>query len=235
MNKILDQLRETTRPRDPNPLQSLFFSWAEKRGKKDRLPFSQERLLESINEAPCLNTTERTSSLGWSSNRFANAREKLEASGLIETKQIASGTGRPHTHLILTDNGFSHLRKLRVTEKRLHGSLEHHCAILKLKKHFESHGYKTEITKKLTPKYIVDLFCEKGDVREAVEVVASNNVHRDAEKCASLAKKISCVHLVTTTNDLFDHYVAKLGKLLDESIRETVQVSMVDELIRSGS
>jgi len=235
MSKILDRLRETVRPRNPGPLQSLFFSWAEERGKKDRLPFSQERLLESINDAPCLNTTERTSSLGWSSNRFANARDKLESSGFIETKQIASGTGRPSAHLILTDKGFSHLRKLRVTAKKLHGSLQHHCAILKLKAHFEAQGYKTDITKQLTPNLIVDLFCERDAVREVVEVVSSNNVYRDAEKCASLAEKVSQIHLVTTSKDLFDHYVTKLGKLLEEATRERVLVSMVDDLIQAGS
>jgi len=231
MSKILDKLRSRVVARDPAPLHSLTFSWAEERGRRERLPFTQERLLESVNESPCLNTTERIASLGWTNNRFQRARKELEEHGHLETQELAKGAGRPDTHLVLTDKGFSCLRRLRVAEKRLHGSLEHHCAILRMESHFRSLGYATEAIKKITPKLIVDLFCEKGDERGVVEVVASNNLKRDAGKCAELAKRTSWIHLVATSRELFDYYRARLGKELADSASEKVRVSFADELV----
>ncbi len=231
MTKLLDRLRAGVIERDPAPLQNLIFSWAAERGKSERLPFAQERLMESINENPCSNRKERTDSLGWSIKKFQAAKDRLEQEGFIETQEIARGVGRPDTFLVLTDKGFRYLRNHRVKEKRLHGSLEHHCAIQKLKAHFESKRYVTKLNQKMSPKLIVDLICEGDDERGAVEVVSSNNLKRDAKKCGALAKRCSWVRLVATSRDLFDYYVSRLGKELSQPVLEKVQVSFLDELL----
>jgi len=235
MTKVFDRLRSGVSPRNPGPLQNLLFSWAAKRGKAERLPFAQELLLESINERPCLNRKDRTESLDWGAKKFQTAMEKLEQDGFIETQTIAKGSGRPSAYLVLTDKGYSYLKRLRVTEQRLHGSLIHHCTMVKLAQLFKARGYRTRLNHKVTPKLIVDVLCERGDERLVLEVVASDNAKRDAEKCASLADKATWVHLVTTTRELFDHYVAKLGSELPKTARAKVQVSFLDDLLASES
>ena len=70
MTTELDELRAGIAPRDDGPLQTLLHSWAAARGKRTRLPFAQEQLLESINTTLCLNRSERTKSLDWSAKKF---------------------------------------------------------------------------------------------------------------------------------------------------------------------
>ena len=235
MTKVLDKLRSGVTPRNPGPLQNLIFSWGAKRDDRERLPFSQELLIESINERPCLNRKDRSESLGWGAKKFQSAMEGLEQHGFIETQTIPSGNGRPSAYLLLTDKGYSYLRRLRVTERRLHGSLIHHCAMLKLAELYKARGYRTRINHKVTPKLIVDVLCERDDERGVFEVVSSNNAKRDADKCASLAEKVAWVQLVATSRELFDHYLAKLGADLPEPAREKVQVSLLDDLLADES
>jgi len=233
MNKVLDRLRSGVTPRNPGPLQNLIFSWGDKRDSKERLPFSQELLIESINERPCLNRKDRSESLGWGAKKFQTAMEGLEQQGFVETQTIPSGNGRPSAHLLLTDKGYSYLKRLRVAERRLHGGLVHHCAMLKLANHFKANGYRTRVNHKLTPKLIVDVLCEREDERGVLEVVNSNNAKRDAEKCEEMADKVGWIQLVATTRELYDHYVSKIGSQLTASVREKIQISFVDDLLEA--
>ena len=216
--------------RDPGPLRNLFVEWARKRGKLERLSFTQEMLMESINREPCLNRREREKDLGWYSKRFQNAKDKLEESGYIETTEIARGVGRPETFLILTDKGFKYLGKQGIKQERLHGSLEHHCAILKVKSHYDANGYRTKVNHPLTPQLIIDLLCEKGEERGAVEIVNSNNVKRDSEKIAKLVQMVDWVHVVITSKELFDQYLSKLKDELTRPIWQKVTISLLTDL-----
>lgn len=211
MSKTLETLKGKVVHRDPGPLRNLFIEWARKRGKLERLPFAQEILLESINREPCLNRREREKALGWYSKRFQNAKDKLEESGYIETIEIARGVGRPETFLVLTDKGFRYLGKQGIKPERLHGSLEHHCAILKVKGYYDTNGYRTKVNHVLTPQLIVDLLCERGEERGAVEIVNSNNLKRDSEKIAKLVGMVSWLHLVITEKRTFRSVSRQVG------------------------
>ena len=231
MTKLLDRLRLQVAPRDPEPLQSLLYAWAEARGRRNRLPFSQERLLESINEMPCLNRAQRTRSLGWSIRKFQSAQDQLEELGFVERDQISRGAGRPDSYLILTDQAFRYLRRLRIPERRLHGSLEHHCTICELKRTYRSLSYNVQVTATVDTGHIVDLLCTRDDEALAIEVVHSDNLKRDAAKAVELVRGGYDVLFVTTSADLFAHYGAKLSELLPAELRDKVHMAFRDELI----
>ena len=233
MTNLLDRLRSRVIPRDPEPLQSLLYAWASKRGKAERLPFSQEKLLESVNEHPCLNRQERTERLSWSIKKFQNAKDALEGLAMVETQTLSSGPGRPDTYLLLTDVGFRYLRRHRIPPNRLHGSLKHHCAMLRLRSLFEQRGYTVELTQQIDHA-VVDLFCKKRNERLAIEVVASDNLARDAKKCEQLTERLDHIHLVTTGRDLFNEYVSRIGKLLSPAARAKVQVSRLSEFLSAA-
>jgi DNA-binding MarR family transcriptional regulator len=212
-------------------LQNLLFSWARERGKLQRLPFAQERLLESINDCPCMNRTDRARSLGWTAKKFQTAKDRLEQEGFVLSKDLSRGVGRPAALLVLTEKGFEYLAKQAVHPNPLHGDLEHHCAIVKLQASYEHDGYMVRMNHKVTPNLIVDLLCERGDERGAVEVVHSDNLKRDAEKINELATRLAWVHLVVTSQDLFDRYAAKLSALVAPAAAEKLLVSFLDQLL----
>ena len=228
---LFDRLRSSVRPRDPDPLHSLLASWAESRGQRRRLPFSQERLLESINERPCINRTRRTRSLGWSIRKFQTAQEQLEEAGYLEREQIIRGTGRPDAHLVLTDKAYRYLKRLRIPIHRLHGSLEHHCSICELASAYRAIGFEVQKTATLASGHIVDLLCTNANEKLALEVVHSDNLNRDAKKASAIAVAGYKLVFVTTSQDLFAHYDAKLPTLLPIGIRDSVAVALRDELI----
>ena len=230
MSKALEALKGKVVQRDPGPLRNLFMEWAKKKGKLERLSFTQEMLMESINREPCLNRREREKALRWYSKRFQNAKDKLEERGYIETIEMAKGVGRPETFLVLTDKGFKYLGKQGIKPERLHGSLEHHCAILKVKSYYDSNGYSTKVNHSLTPQLVIDLLCEKDEERGAVEIVNSNNLKRDAEKITVLAGMISWIHLVVTDKKLFDTYLTKLRSTLPSSILRKLTISLLRDL-----
>lgn len=230
MSKAIEKLKASVVERDSGPLGNLFAEWARRKGKLERLPFTQERLLESINSDPCLNRKDRERALGWYSKRFQNAKDKLEERGYIETTQMARGVGRPDTFLVLTEKGFSYLGKQGIKPEKLHGSLQHHCAILKMQSYYTEKGYRTKVNHPMTPKLFIDVLCEKEDERGAVEVVNSNNLKRDMEKIASLAGKLDWIHIVVTESDLFEQYVSASKNDLPASVRQKVTVSPLDEL-----
>ena len=234
MTYELDELRSGVTPRDDGPLQSLLFSWASARGKRKRLPFAQEQLLESINTTLCLNRTKRTRALDWSIKKFQDVKDRLELISFVKTEQISRGTGRPETYLTLTDDGYRYLRTIRVKENRPHGSVEHHCSICWLKRFYQGMGFQVSITQKVGLGLIADLLCTKGNETLAIEVVHSDNLHRDAKKATQMAKHVSRICFVATTRDLFSHYDSKLQSFLPDSVREKVSFALRDELIAQG-
>jgi len=231
MTNLLSRLRSRVVTRDPEPLQSLFFAWASRRGKPERLTLSQERLLESVNESPCLNRKDRTVALGWSIKKFQSTKDALEELDLLQTEQVTSGPGRPETFLVLTDAGYKYLRRHHIQPNRLHGSLEHHCAILRIQDHFDRAGYKTSITQPVAPDAIVDLLCTKGPERGAVEVIHTNNVARDAAKCARLADELDWIHLVATSRELMHDYASRFANLVSPSVRTKLAMSFLAEFL----
>ncbi|MFC2106487.1 hypothetical protein ACFLS0_07035 [Candidatus Bipolaricaulota bacterium] len=234
MTTALDELHSGVAPRDDGPLQSLLYSWAAARGRRKRLPFAQERLLESVNATLCLNRTQRTRSLDWSIKKFQDVKGRLGLIGFVKAETISRGTGRPETYLVLTDDGYRYLRSIRVKENRPHGSLEHHCSIQWLQHFYRQMGFKVSTTHKLALGLIVDLLCSKDDETIAIEVVHSDNLYRDAKKAGQLAKHVSRICFVATTKDLFSRYDSKLPALLPDSARDKVHFAVRDELIAQG-
>ena len=234
MTTELDKLRAGVALRDDGPLQTLLHSWAAARGKQKRLPFAQEQLLESINTTLCLNRSERTKALDWSAKKFQRAKDLLEQIGFVKANQISRGMGRPETYLVLTDDGYRYLRTIRVKENRPHGSVEHHCTICWLKRFYQGMGFLVSVTQKVGLGLIADLLCTKGNETIAIEVVHSDNLHRDAKKAVHLAKHVSGICFVATSRDLFSHYDSKLPALLPDAIRDKVTCALRDELITEG-
>ena len=228
---LFSRLASSVKPRDPDPLQSLLASWAEARGRRRRLPFSQERLLESINERPCINRTRRTKSLSWSIRKFQTAQDHLEGAGYLEKTQISRGTGRPDAHLILTEKAYRYLRRLRIPVRRLHGSLEHHCSICELAAAYCAAGFDVQKTATLPSGHIVDLLCIRDDEKLALEVVHSDNLNRDAKKVSPICADGYRMLFVTTTQDLFAQYDLKLWDRIPGDVRDHVSVATRDELI----
>jgi len=180
---------------------------------------------------PCLNRSQRTRLLGWSAKKFQNAKDCLEQIRYVRTETIARGAGRPDSFLALTDKAFSYLKKLRIQPNRLHGSFEHHCSILDLAQHYEFAGYDTQVLAELPGGLIVDLLCTYGNKTVAVEVVCSDNLHRDARKAEQLTERVDQILFVSTTLDLHRHYAAKLPDLVSPSIRRMLAFAQRDQLL----
>jgi len=228
---LFSRLASSVKPRDPDPLQSLLATWAEARGRRRRLPFSQERLLESINERPCINRTRRTKSLSWSIRKFQTAQDQLEEAGYLEKAQISRGTGRPDAYLVLTEKAYRYLKRLRIPVRRLHGSLEHHCSICELAAAYCAAGFEVQRTATLPSGHIVDLLCIRDDEKLALEVVHSDNLNRDAKKVSPICADGYRMLFVNTTQDLFAHYDSKLWDHVPSGVRDHVSVALRDELI----
>ena len=69
------------------------------------------------------------------------------------------------------------------------------------------------------------------DETVAVEVVCSDNLHRDARKAEQLTERVDQILFVSTTLDFHRHYAAKLPDLVSPSIRRVLAFAQRDQLL----
>lgn len=223
MNGLLEQLKRKVIPRDRTPLAELVADLV--RPGKKRLSHSLEQLLVSINNNPCLNLTQRAKALDWYADRMQRAKEKLKEMGLVQESQLPKRKGRPSKYLVLTEEGCKYLGRIGEKPIPLHGSLRHHCLILKLRASYEK-AYKTDMTKAIGD-FRVDLWCEGKD-KGAVEVVITNHVRRDLGKVRRLARLADWIHVVLDSENLLNHYKYTFGKELPRASLEKIRWSLLD-------
>lgn len=127
---------------------------------------------------------ERNTRLGISARRGNNLKESLVSKGLIETKEISTGSGR--TVLTrLTKKGSNILGKLGYGTKngiRRYG-LIHEFWRDKVRRYYEKLGYEVTLEKKLNGER-ADLVVEKGKERIAIEIeTGRSNAMQNIRKC----------------------------------------------------
>jgi hypothetical protein len=234
----LEELLKTVIPRDS---QRTFIadSNEDKTKKDDRLSYKCERVLDSINSDPGLNMTQRVEALHWDDSELYAARDELLKNNFIEYYdppkekyfQAKRPRGKSPRYLLLTEAGQKYLvSKLGISAETLHGGLEHHCAILKLKAQYKTSFHKVVHHRSLGA-YLVDLACEneQGKVVGIVEIIYSEHVEKDVPKVKDLVDQVEWVHVYFHAGEDLHKYHALLHATLSVEQQKMITLRVLSE------
>jgi hypothetical protein len=224
---MLEELKRKVIPRDEGSLPEFLTATGPPSKGKDstRLDYRFEKLLDSINENPCLNLSQREKLLGWYSDKMQRIKKTLLTLKLIEEVTLSEGEGRPSKHLILTDAGYQYLGSwMGEKPQPLHGGLPHHCFILKLKERYEA-DYDVKMDKKVD-EFWPDLWCEGKD-KGVVEVICTAHLNEDLRKTERLARMVDWMHIYFENRNTLNHYRYQFEKELPKEVFSKLKFSLL--------
>ncbi len=224
---MLEELKKKVISRDEGPIPEFLTatSLTPKGKDSERLAYRFEKLLDSINETPCLNLSQREKLLGWYSDRMQRVKKTLLTMKLIEEVTLSEGEGRPSKHLILTDAGYEYIGSwMGEKPQPLHGGLPHHCFILKLKGRYEAE-YDVAVDKKVD-EFWPDLWCEGKD-KGIVEVICTAHVSEDLLKTGRLSQLVDWMHFYFENQNTLNHYRYQFEKELPKGVFSKLSFSLL--------
>jgi len=224
--EVITPASEVITPRKEKTEEITAFSGKEKRMK---LGEEENRLVMDIESNVSSSTTERYKRIGLNARKGNKVKDSLIRKGLIESKDMSTGTGRIKL-LVLTEKGQTVLKsKGNPNIGSRKGGLEHVYWINRIEEFFKKRDYMVSREKAIGKGRTVDLVLEMKNQRTAVELeTGKSEAVYNIRKCLEAGfDKVLCVCLDEETKEKIESDIRKLNMQ-----EEKINIILTNDLLK---